>query len=124
MIAKIKKSLEERKVYGDLLLDSLDIAEDIMRVGGLVTSEGFAVLYHATSKESYDSIKKEGYMFGKENGIFFSTKIDGEISGYGECVLKALIPLERLLLDDEFSDELHFKVEVPAYKKVAIRLYE
>ena len=61
-------------------------------------------------------------MLGEEDGIFFSTKPNGEIKGYGEVVLEARIPVEKLLLDDEFKDELHFRVKVKVGERIKVRV--
>lgn len=120
MIKKIQEKLESRHIEGDDLLDALDIIEDIISKGGLVTEDGFAILYHATSIESANQIIKEGLMYGKENAIYFSTKKDGQISGYGPKVIEVRIPVENLILDDEFDDELHYKINAIPHKKVKI----
>lgn len=120
MLAIIEKSLQERKVSGDSLLDALDVVNDILVKGGKVLEEGYAILYHATTEENYEKILEERAMFGKEDGIFFSTKKDGEIKWYGDKILEVAIPVEKLVLDDEFEDEIHYKIKVVPYKKVKL----
>ena len=51
-------------------------------------------------------------MIGKEDGLFFSTKKDGIVLDYGEAVVKAKIPIEKLILDDIFDDEAHLRLPV------------
>jgi hypothetical protein len=104
----IEESLKSRGLIGDRLLDSLEVAELILQYKGIVSSDGYALLFHATKKHLVDTIIQEQKMYGKENGIFFSTKADGQILGYGSEVVEAKIPLEKLIIDDEFCDELHF----------------
>lgn len=120
MEERIRKCLESRNVKGDDLLNALDTVEDILSKDGAVTEEGYAILYHATSIQNYKAILVEKLMYGKEDGIFFSTKKDGEILGYGSEVLEVRIPVERLILDDEFDNELHYKIKVKPYQKVKI----
>ncbi|MEG1985879.1 MAG: hypothetical protein RR033_01865 [Clostridia bacterium] len=90
----IESALVSRKVYGDALLEALDLAEDIAAVGGKVTADGKAVLYHATTAANAERIKASGKMYGKEPNIYFSTKKDGEITSYGDTVVSVKIPLE------------------------------
>lgn len=122
MKEKVKIALEARGIVGDVLLDSLDIMEEVLRVGGNVSEDGFAELYHATTEENKDRIFSGMSMYGKEDGIFFSTKKNGQIVGYGEAILRIYVPLEKMILDDEFDDEIHYKVKVVPYKKVGITI--
>jgi hypothetical protein len=119
---RIEQALIKRGLQGDDLLNALDTVLDIERVGGIVDDEGIATLYHATNPESAKQILKEQKMFGKENGIFFSTKPDGQITGYGSCVLAVRIPVEKLLLDDDFGDELHYRVETKIRQKIPFHI--
>lgn len=48
-------------------------------------------------------------MIAKEDGIFFSTKKDGQADGYGDSVIEMRIPAENLILDDIFDDEAHLR---------------
>lgn len=121
-ILEIKEVLKSRGVKGDSLLNALDTAEDIFNIGGNVKNDGHVVLYHATTIENAKKILDEGSMYGKEDGIFFSTKKDGEILGYGNEVIEVYIPIEKLILDDEFSDELHYKIKVKPYSKTNINM--
>lgn len=79
-----------------------DTIDTVKNVGGEVEGKDI-ILYHATSKENADLIKKYGTMKGKEDGIFFSTKPNGEILGYGDSVIQFKIPAKNLLLDDLFE---------------------
>lgn len=102
-------ALEER-LQGDELLDAQDIIDTIKSVGGKVDEYGNAILYHGTNKNSRDSIYQSGKMIAKEDGLFFSTKPDGEIKGYGDNIVMVKIPVEYLELNDIFNDEAHFRL--------------
>lgn len=101
--------LDER-LQGDELLDAQDIIDTIKSVGGKVDEYGNAILYHGTNKKSRDSIYQSGKMTAKEDGLFFSTKPDGEIKGYGDNIVRVKIPVEYLELNDVFNDEAHFRL--------------
>lgn len=100
----------EERLSGDELLNALDMIEEIKRAGGEVDEYGNVRLYHATNEKSAKKIREEKRMVAKEDGIFFSTKKDGQIVGYGKEILEFTIPVEKLVLDDDFGDELHFRL--------------
>ena len=102
-------ALDER-LQSDELLDAQDIIDTIKSVGGKVDEYGNAILYHGTNKKSRDSIYKSGKMIAKEDGLFFSTKPDGEIKGYGDNIVRVKIPVEYLELNDIFNGEAHFRL--------------
>ena len=98
-------------VTGDALLDALDIIEDIKSVGGIVDNEGVATMYHRTSREKAEKIINQQYMVTKEDCIYMSTHHDKQIIGYSDTVIEIKIPVNKLVLDDDFGDELHYKVK-------------
>ncbi len=100
----------EERLSGDELLNALDMIEEIKRAGGEVDEYGNVRLYHATSEKAAKKIREEKIMVAKKDGIFFSTKKDGQIVGYGKEILEFTIPVEKLVLDDDFGDELHFRL--------------
>lgn len=100
----------EERLSGDELLNALDMIEEIKRAGGEVDEYGNVRLYHATNEKAAKKIREEKIMVAKEDGIFFSTKKDGQIGGYGKEILEFTIPVEKLVLDDDFGDELHFRL--------------
>ena len=102
-------ALDER-LQGDELLDAQDIIDTIKSVNGKVDEYGNAILYHGTNKNSRDSIYQSGKMIAKEDGLFFSTKPDGEIKGYGDNIVRVKIPVEYLELNDIFNGEAHFRL--------------
>ena len=111
-IFKNKRPLQQR-LTGDKLLDAQDTIEEIKKVNGIVDNDGYVTVYHATNKQSADNILNTGIMQAREDGLFFSTKADGQIKGYGESIIKLEIPIERLKIDDVFGDEIHFRFPLP-----------
>ena len=101
--------LEER-VSGDDLLDAQDLIAEIENVAE-ISPNGYVTLYHRTTEDSAKKIRESGKMSAKEDGIFFSTKKEGENAvGYGNGVVELKVPIEKLVLDDIFSDEAHLKI--------------
>lgn len=100
----------EQRVSGDALLDAQDNLDIVKSVGGNVDDNGYVTLYHRTSKENADKIKKSGKMSAKEDGIFFSTQKSGYNDGYGDSIVELKIPAEKLVLDDIFDNEAHFRI--------------
>lgn len=106
------ESLELRGITGNKLLDAIDLADVILSVNGEITDDAKVVVYHATSEESARKIIASGKMYGKEDNLFFSTKKDGQIRGYGVAVVETQIPIEKLVLNDIFDDEVHLTMSV------------
>ena len=115
-------SLRKRGITGDALLDANDLAKEILDVGGEITKDGKVRVFHATTTENAKEINRTGQMFGKEDKIYFSTKRDGEIKGYGNAIVEAEIPIEKLQANDLFADEIHLTMDtgVPG-RRVNIR---
>ena len=115
-------SLRKRGITGDALLDANDLAKEILDVGGEITKDGRVRVFHATTPENAKEINRTGQMFGKEDKIYFSTKRDGEIRGYGNAIVEAEIPIEKLQANDLFADEIHLTMDtgVPG-RRVNIR---
>lgn len=105
---KTIKSLSER-VSGDELLNAEDLIDVVKSVGGEVDNNGYITLYHRTTEQAKEKILSSGKMTAKEDGIFFSTKKDGQANGYGDSVIEMRIPVEKLILDDIFDDEAHLR---------------
>lgn len=105
----VTKGIRER-LEGDKLLDALDLIEEIKRVGGVVSEDGMVTVYHRTSQSNADAIYKTGIMKAKEDGLFFSTKENGYNDGYGDAIVKLSIPIEKLVLDDIFTNEAHLRL--------------
>ncbi len=70
----------ENRLMGDDLLNAYDTIEEIRNVGGKVDENGYAYVYHNTSKDNAENIRKTGVMSAKEDSIFVSTKSDGSLS--------------------------------------------
>lgn len=115
------EALSARGIEGDDLLNAADLARDILSVGGKITDDAKAILYHGTTRENAKKINDSGKMYGKEDALFFSTKEDGLVLDYGEAVVEARLPLEKLELNDVFDDEVHLTMKVKPYALTNIR---
>ena len=111
----VKTKLEER-VTGDDLLNAQDLIEEIRTVGGEVDENGYVTVYHRTTENAKEKILSTGIMTAKEDGVFFSTKPNGQIEGYGSAIIKMSIPIEKLVLDDIFDNEAHLRYPLKTSK--------
>jgi uncharacterized protein (UPF0333 family) len=94
--------------YNRMTIEDLkDLQEDFT----IETNKNNVILYHATTEENAKQIINSQSMYGKENGLFFSNIPNGEIIGYGNAIVKVEIPINKIELDDQFSEELHFRME-------------
>jgi hypothetical protein len=84
-------------------------ADDLASIGGKLNADGTVTVYHRTSPESANMIRQSGKMKGMEDGLFFSTRPDGQITGYGDEAIALNIPANKLSLDDMFDNELHLR---------------
>lgn len=91
------------KEKAQLLIDEISGVSD-------VSNDGLITVYHRTSKENADKIRKTGIFTPKEDGIFFSTKESGQAEGFGDEVVSFKIPADKLELDDIFDDEAHLRL--------------
>ena len=57
-------------------------------------------------------------MSAKEDGVFFSTSKTGYNDGYGDTIVEFKVPAEKLVLDDIFENEAHFKIPLKNRKEV------
>lgn len=108
--APVNKIPLEQRVSGDALLDAQDTLDLVRDVGGKADNNGYVTLYHRTSEENAEKIRRTGKMSAKEDGIFFSTSKAGYNEGYGDAVVEFKIPAEELVPDDIFENEAHFRV--------------
>lgn len=95
--------------------DAADLIAELLDNGAKVTADGRVQLFHRTSKAAAAAIRASKKMKGAEDGLFFSTKSDGETTGFGEELITLMIPADQLLLDDAFGDEAH--VRIPTEKR-------
>ena len=116
-INSAKKKLEDR-LSGDRLEDAKDMIAELKANEAEIDDNGYVHLYHHTKKDAYDSIMNSGKMTAKEDGVFFTTKRDGQAEGFGDEILEFDIPVEKLQIDDEFGDEAH--VRIPLANRNAI----
>jgi GNAT superfamily N-acetyltransferase len=99
----------------DFELDPSELAD----VGADVNN-GLVTLYHRTTPEKARSIQDSGRFDTREDGVFFSTALDGQAKDYGSSVVKVKVPVSMLQLDDIFDGEAH--VRVPMKKAGSIDL--
>ena len=95
---------------GDKDLRLPDFADEVIAAGGQVDEDGFVRLFHRTTPEKAEEIRRTGQMVGKEDGIFFSTSPVGQAEGYGESVVEVRLPLSDLQIDDLFDSEAHLRL--------------
>lgn len=100
----------EQRVSGDELLDALDLIDTLQSVGAKVDKNGYITVYHRTNEQNKEKILSSARMTAKEDGIFFSTKKDGQNVGYGSEIIEFKIPAEKLMLDDIFDNEAHLRL--------------
>ena len=97
----------------DIMYQTAEYTEDLVNAvreaGGEVSEDGLIHVYHRTTPANAESIRTSGRMLAKENGLFFSTKPDGQASGYGEGIVDFWIPANLLEMDDWFGDEVHLR---------------
>ena len=100
----------------------LDLCKDF----NILTNGNDVIVYHATSKEKATKIIESQMMFGKEDGLFFSNIPNGEIGGYGDSIIEIEIPFSKIILDDQFSNELHFRMPCAPnkYYKIKAKIYK
>ena len=70
-------------------------------------------LFHRTTPEAAELIRATRRMVSREHdgAVYFSTRRDGQATGYGADVVELRVPESLAQLDDEFPDgELHYRV--------------
>ena len=74
--------------------------------------DGTITLYHRTTPENAEKIRKTGKFISKENAdeTFFSTKLDGQGSGYGDAIIEVKVNPSEVRMDDVFKGEIHVAV--------------
>ena len=108
--AKPKQEKLEDRLSGDNLLDAQDMIEELRANGAQINDSGYVTLYHRTNDGSALQIMNTGIMRAKEDGVFFSTSENGQAEGFGKNVLVFKVPVEKLVIDDEFGDEAHVRI--------------
>lgn len=117
------QSLEER-ISGDDLLDAQDLIDELKDVNAEVDDNGYVTVYHQTNEDNAKKIRQTGKMFSKEQAVFFSTSKNAQQSnGRGTVKLKFKIPVEKLKLDDIFSDNADVRIDLDGNKSVDISSY-
>ena len=100
---------------------TIEDVKDLQKEFDIKMNGNNLILYHATAARNAEQIINSQFMFGKENGLFFSTKPDKQIQGYGDTIIEVQIPFQKLELDDQFSDELHFRMPCKPFIKYHIK---
>lgn len=108
-----------KRLRGDKLLDAEDLIAEIKDNGGMVDENGYVTLFHRTDKQSANAIISTGKMKAKEDGVFFSTRADGQNTGYGDTLIEFKVPVEKLELDDVFGNEAHLRIPLRDRVQVA-----
>lgn len=115
-----------KRLSGDALLDAEDMVQTLRSVGADIDDDGIVTLYHRTSPNKLDLIQQSGVMKTKEpgRGVYFSTnKNAGSSLGYGDSILTARIPVEKLQLDDVFSDNADVVLPTFGQDQIDVRKY-
>jgi hypothetical protein len=79
-----------------------------------LNADGTVTVYHHTSREAAERIRKEGMLrSAAEPDLYFTTTKD-TTTGYGEVAIPVRVRPELLILDDEFADgRADYRVEAP-----------
>lgn len=86
-----------------------------------INPDGTTTLYHWTTPEAADQIRKTGIWKSKENTdeSFFSTNPESNYGqGFGTERLKVNIPVNKLRINDAMHGEMHFAVKNGDLKKI------
>ena len=100
---------------------TLEELHDLQEDFNINMNHNYMILYHATTKENAEQIIKTQSMYGKEDGLFFSTKPNGQIIDYGSTIIEILVPYNKVIIDDQFTDELHFRMPCKPFTKYSIK---
>ena len=109
-------NIRYKDVFGFRIREDADVDEDVLselrsyHPTAQVDEHGNVTVYHRTSRESAERIRRERKMYAREDSVFFSTKAEGYASGYGDEVVTFSIPSTDLLINDVFDGEVHFNV--------------
>lgn len=74
--------------------------------------DGMLDLFHRTTPEALEEIKRMGRMVSREQRkVFFSNRRDGQATGFGPVIIHVQVPRAWAELEDEFPDgEMHYSV--------------
>ena len=106
----------QKNVYGFKVNKNAKVNEDLLEELSVhdpsaeVDENGNVTVYHRTTVESAEAIRKTGVMKAQEDALFFSSKDKGYASDYGEAVVKLKIPSTVLEVNDIFDGEVHFDI--------------
>lgn len=106
----------EDRVSGNELLNAQDLINELSSVGANIDDNGYVTVYHATTPENAQNIIESGKMTANEPAVFFSTSKNAQQSeGRGGTTIEFRIPVEKLQLDDIFSDNADVKIPLDNY---------
>lgn len=106
----------EDRVSGNELLNAQDLINELSSVGANIDDNGYVTVYHATTPENAQNIIESGKMTANEPAVFFSTSKNAQQSeGRGGTTVEFRIPVEKLQLDDIFSDNADVKIPLDNY---------
>ena len=101
----------EDRVSGNEFLNAQDLINELSSVGANIDDNGYVTVYHATTPENAQNIIESGKMTANEPAVFFSTSKNAQQSeGRGGTIVEFRIPVEKLQLDDIFSDNADVKI--------------
>lgn len=118
---------ETRDVFGFAVNKNANVNEDLLEELSIhdpnaeVDADGNVTVYHRTTAENADSIRRTGIMKAQEDALFFSSKDSGYASDYGDTVVKLKIPSTVLQVNDIFDGEVHFDIPLK-YKNGGFQL--
>ncbi|MCK4788126.1 MAG: ParB N-terminal domain-containing protein [Desulfobacteraceae bacterium] len=86
-------------IEGNELVDMDDVPME-------VNPDGTVTLYHRTTPEKAENLRKTGKFRSLENTkeTFFSNKFDGQAVGYGDAIITVKVAPSKTRLDDAFHD--------------------
>tara|TARA_Y100001963_G_scaffold30222_1_gene41332 strand:- start:6766 stop:9702 length:2937 start_codon:yes stop_codon:yes gene_type:complete len=91
------------------------IADHLADLGGStpkLNPDGTITLYHRTTPEAANEIRRTGRFISRENTreVFFSNQPQGQGSGYGTEIVEVRVNPKDVRLDDAFDNEIHVAV--------------
>ena len=92
-----------------------DTADHLADLGGStpkLNPDGTITLYHRTTPEAANEIRRTGRFTPRENTreVFFSNQPQGQGSGYGTEIVEVRVNPKDVRLDDAFDNEIHVAV--------------
>ena len=113
-----------KRVSWDDLLNAEDLIDDLKQVWAKVDENWYVTLYHQTTDKAAENILNTGKMSWKEKWIFFSTSKDAQQAAWrwGKK-LEFKIPVEKLELDDIFTNNADVKILTKPWEEIDVTEY-